>query len=196
MLKEKGFTLIELLVVILIISVLIAIALPQYHKAVTRAKNREAISAIRAIGQGIELYNLETGEGPNLLNENSLEDPSFKISEMWDFSKLNIQPPDSKNWRYYYFCFARNRCVVSAHPIKEEDVGDITYYLSGKTDEQGHFLPFIYVIESELTERTVTTDPITHETITNSRSESRSASAEICALAAGRMDPEEGCVID
>ena len=179
--KTKGFTLIELLAVMLIIGILTAIALPQYRKAVTRAKNREAILAIRAIGQGIEMYNLENGALPTEKND--------------DFSIFSIEPPVSKNWYYYYFCIEGKRCYITANPQDRQEVGEIQYWLFGKTNLQGHLEPGIYVNEKKLLEPTVTVDPDTHATTTTSSSESRSASEKTCKAAAGRMDPEKGCMI-
>ncbi len=59
--NKRGFTLIEVLVVVLIIGVLAAVAVPQYQKAVTKARLTEWVTTVKALSQAIDLYVLENG---------------------------------------------------------------------------------------------------------------------------------------
>ena len=70
-----GFTLIELLVVVLIIGILAAVALPQYQKAVERARASEALPLLKSVYQAAQNYQLANGEWPTKFDELAVEIP-------------------------------------------------------------------------------------------------------------------------
>ncbi len=103
--NKKGFTLIELLVVVLIIGILSSMALPQYRKAVEKARATEAVSNIAVLMSAIDRYILANGYE----NRN---DSSF-------FSALDVQMPPTKNdvkgIEYNAYC-THTLCYAGAEP--------------------------------------------------------------------------------
>jgi prepilin-type N-terminal cleavage/methylation domain-containing protein len=86
--NKKAFTLIEMLVVVVIIGILAAIALPQYQKAVEKARATEALINLKALREAWDRYNLTYGT------------TATTIAQLTDFDiKINID--NSSNYYAY-----------------------------------------------------------------------------------------------
>ena len=70
-----GFTLIEMLVVVLIIGILVAVALPQYNKAVEKSKSAQAVALLKTVYQAAESYYLANGQWPTAFNQLDVQIP-------------------------------------------------------------------------------------------------------------------------
>ena len=65
--SAAGYSLVELMIVVAIISIIAAIAIPQYSEAINAAKTVRVIGDIRTISTGIDMYFIGNNQFPNTL---------------------------------------------------------------------------------------------------------------------------------
>lgn len=107
MMEKRGFTLIELLVVVLIIGILSAIALPQYQRAVEKARVSEVLTNNKAMENALDLYVLENGY------------PTTEKVYIKDFVELSGGEWDgndyyTKHFDYWGLC-QTGQCILEHH---------------------------------------------------------------------------------
>ncbi len=84
---NKGFTLLELLVVVLIIGILASIALPQYTKAVEKARATEAMQILGDLATAEQIYQMGFGEYTDNLDLLDIEMPGSRDGDSTTITK-------------------------------------------------------------------------------------------------------------
>ena len=99
-----GFTLIEMLVVVLIIGILAAVALPQYQKAVRKARLTEIVVFLDALQKGTDVWLLQNGGFPS--TETVVWSPTSSL--------LDIDIAAPKDWNDQSLKCSAESCEVFA----------------------------------------------------------------------------------
>lgn len=129
--NKQAFTLIELLVVVLIIGILAAVALPQYQKAVEKARAAEAITLINNIQKSVDalcLFNPDFNyEIIGCPGEN--EDNTCNVLDIDVENSLTCDTSDGDFCRSKYFSYnaygeCKDEMEISAVRVKDGNMED------------------------------------------------------------------------
>lgn len=129
---NEGFTLVEMLLVILILSIIAAMVLPQFHDSSMDTKNSTLQHNLRIVRNALELYAAQhNGEYPNA------EDHNTFIKQLMHYTNLNQQPTSVKSLGYPYGPYLKNK--FPENPLAEnKDIADIVYVITAN-DPLGTF---------------------------------------------------------
>ena len=146
--RKKGFTLIELLVVVLIIGILAAIAMPQYQKAVEKARTAEAMTWLGNAQRAVSMYLLQNGGFPS----ESVDFIADGVSEIdltngltcGSISGFSSQACYNKNFTYAAVC-GNDHCILVAYRMPDGDATQLHGGIVMKNEDSQNWVPEIVV---------------------------------------------------
>lgn len=86
---QQGFTIVELLIVIVIIGILAAITIVAYNGIQARSRDSARIAKIKSIAKSIELYKVDNGTYPQILDGVGWETTCGSLTESWGHCDRN-----------------------------------------------------------------------------------------------------------
>ena len=87
--KQRGFTIVELLIVIVVIAILAAITVVAFNGVQARSRDNARIAKITGIAKAIELYYVDNGRYPPILDGQSWETTCGSQTENWGHCDRN-----------------------------------------------------------------------------------------------------------
>jgi len=131
---KKGFTLVELIIVVIIIGILATIAVPQYMKAVERARSGKARSALVMISNAEKMYGAEWNGLYTAVNSGGLV--ASGLNDYVEMSDINADI----DWDYTVTVAANSFLVIATKKNGLPNQGE-TVILSNAGVWSGTFTP-------------------------------------------------------
>lgn len=132
---RNGFTLLELMATVIIVGILAAVAMPQYTRAVNKARLAEAVSHLGSLQKGIDMYRLQhrNAEATFLIPEGTRLDIDFMGQLDCDASACS-----AKYFTYTAKCEADGgECIINVTPRENEAWELPTLTATRKRNESG-----------------------------------------------------------
>jgi prepilin-type N-terminal cleavage/methylation domain-containing protein len=87
--QQTGFTIVELLIVIVVIGILAAITIVAYNGIQGRARDSARIAKLKSIAKSIELYKIDNGQYPPILDGQGRETSCGSQTDSWGHCDRN-----------------------------------------------------------------------------------------------------------